>query len=332
MARPYGRDGATRNPPASLVTGLLRDLPRADDESLEQARGAAMARPIRYPLGSGQAEEIALAAGLRPMIRQLLDRRSLDAARARFDKMGFVTGVAPRVYGATRDGWDDTPDELAVDEDGARRALFVGRDRGRIDDAIGCDLAKTDEADRELGRLLGYPRCCVDAFVATSRHRLNTDLYAAAAGRTKTTARPRLNGLDLAVFHYVSWAPCAFDCAPTIAYADAVAARMARWAAFVEAIDDALDAHRLVIVDEVQLSLRGPFDGAALTIRDAWPTARDRHPLADLDPEALEAVARAFALVRRATRLEVGPRGVMLDGALVPGTRRALLVRFGEGR
>ena len=330
MARPYGRDGATRNPPVSLVAALLRELPRGDEAAMEEARSAAISRPITYPLGSGQGEEIALAAGLRPMIRQLLDRRSLDMARARFEKIGFVTGVAPRVYGPTRDGWDDTPDELSDEAAGARRALFIGRDRARIDEAIACDLAKTDEGDRALGRLLGYPRCCVEAFVATSRHRLNTDLYAAAAARTKGAPRPRLNGLDLAVFHYISWAPCAFDCALTGAYADAVAARMARWSSFVTKIDEALDAHRLVILDEVQLSLRGAFDGPALVIREAWPTARDRHPMADLDPDALEAVARIFALVRRAKRLEISPEGLLLDGALVPGTPRALLVRFGD--
>lgn len=330
MARPYGRDGATRNPPVSLVRKMLAELPDVGDAAMNEAIGAATARPITYPLGSGQGEEIALAAGLRPMIRQLLDRRSLEMARARFEKMGLVTGVAPRVYGPTRDGWDDTPDELSEDSKGARRALFIGRDRGRIEEAIACDLAKTDEGDRDLGRLLGYPRCCVEAFVATSRHRLNTDLYAAAAARTKGTPRPRLNTTDLAVFHYISWSPCAFDCGLTIAYADAVAARMARWTAFVARIDDALDAHRLVVLDEVQLSVRGAFDGAALMVREVWPTARDRHPMADLDADSLTAVARVLALVKRAKRLEIGSEGLVLDGAAVPGTRRAMLVRFGD--
>lgn len=331
MARPYGRDGATRNPPVSLVSALLRELPRVDDAPLADARAAAIARPILYPLGSGQAEEIALAAGLRPLIRQLLDSRSLALAQARFEKLGFATGVAPRVYGPTRDGWDDTPDALDIDAPGARRALFIGRDRARIDDAIACDLAKTDEADRDLGRLLGYPRCCVEAFVATSRHRLNTDLYAAAAARTGPSGKPRLNELDLAVFHFISWAPCAFDCALSSAYADAVAARIApRWPAFLAKIDDALDAHRLVVLDEVQLSLRGAFDGATLVIREAWPSARDRHPMADLDPDALEAVARVFAIVRRSKRIEITKDGLAVDGALIPGTRRALLVPFGD--
>ena len=330
MARPYGRDGALRNPPVSLVRAALRDLPVIDLAAIEEAKRAAIARPILYPLGSGQAEEIALAAGLRPLIRQLLDAPSLDQARARFERIGFKTGVAPRVYGPTRDGWDDTPEELHEDERGARRALFIGRDPKAIEEAIACDLAKTDEGDHELGRLLGYPRCCVDAFVATSRHRLNTDLYAAAASRTGAVSHPRLNGLDFAVFHFISWSPCAFDCALSRAYADAVAKRIAaRWPAFLSKIDDALDAHRLVVLDEVQLSLRGAFEGSLLFIEEVWPAARDRHPMVDLDPDALEAVARVLAIVRKTKAIEITSEGLVADGRGVAGTGRAMIVRFG---
>ena len=190
-------------PTGSLVAGLLQELPPVDAADVARARAAAAERPIPYPLGSGQAEEVALAGGLRPLVRQLLDAPSLESARARFERAGFLTGVAPRVYGPTRNGWDHTSESLSPDAPGARRALFVGRDRDRIAQAIEADLAKTDEGDRELGRLLGYPRCCVDAFVATSRHRLNTDLHAATIERTRAgssrygCARSRIGACSL---------------------------------------------------------------------------------------------------------------------------------------
>lgn len=313
------------------MADLLLELPSIGSAEVASARAAAAERPIAYPLGSGQAEEVALAAGLRPLIRQLLDARSLESARARFERAGFCTGVAPRVYGPTRNGWDHTPEALSPGDPGARQALFVGRDRARVEQAIACDLAKTDEADVELGRLLGYPRCCVEAFVATSRHRLNTDLFAATAERTRGRSHPRLNALDLGVFHYISWSPCTFDCAWSLRYADAVAERLLRrHAAFVARIDEALSAHRLVLLDEVQLSVRGAFDGMAVAVEEAWPTARDRHPSAALDPDAHEAVARALAIVRWAKRLEVTMEGVFLDGERVRGTRGAFLVAFGR--
>lgn len=314
----------------NTVASLRDSLSGRAFPGMARARADATERPISYPLGSGQGEEFALSGGLRPLIRQLLDARSLEAAQARFEAAGFVTGIAPRAYGPTHDGWDDTPGPLLDEARGARRALFVGRDLRRIDDAIAADLAKTDEADRELGRLLGYPRCCVEAFVATPIPRRNTALYAAAARNTAGRANARLNGLDLAVFHYISWSPCAFDCNLSAAYADAVAARIGRWyPAFVRRIDQALSAHRLVLLDEVQISVRGGFDGVRVMIDDAWPTARDRHRDAGLDPDALETVATALALVRSATRGAVYPDGLVLDGSLVPGTSGALLVPFG---
>jgi hypothetical protein len=321
---------SSREPTGSLVAGLLQELPPIDAAELDGARAVVSERAIVYPLGSGQAEEVALAAGLRPMVRQLLDARSLASARARFERAGLRTGVAERVYGPTRNGWDHTPEALSPGDPGARQALFVGRDPGRIGEAIACDLAKTDEGDRELGRLLGYPRCCVEAFVGTSRHRLNTELFAAAAERTQGAPRARLNALDLGVFHFISWSPCRFDCAWSLTYADAVAARLVRrHAGFVARVDEALAAHRLVLLDEVQLSLRGAFDGAGVAVDEVWPTARDRHPSAALEPEAHEAVARLLGLARRARRVAVDMEGLRLDGERIRGTQGALLVAFG---
>lgn len=304
------------------------------EEGLEAARAEVASRAIRYPLGSGQAEELALAAGLRPAIRQLLDAASMERARARFERAGFTTVIAPRVYGPTHDGWDDTPTTLAPEAPGARRALFVGRDRARLDEAAACDLAKTDDADRELGRLLGYPRCCVDAFVSTPVPRKNGALHQAAA-RASSAFQPRLNVLDLGIFHFVSWIPCAFDCALSLAYADRVAERVARVdAAFAKAIDAALGAHRWVLSDEVQLSMTGRVERDTLTPTRIWPTARDRHPSATLDPASVEAVTRVLALARAATvrgaRVEIVRGALEIEGEVVPETRGALLVPFGD--
>ncbi|MCC6528034.1 MAG: hypothetical protein IT373_35635 [Polyangiaceae bacterium] len=314
----------------SRVRELARSLPVRDPAAVARARREATERPLRYPVGSGQADDVALGAGLRPLLRQLLEAGPLERERRRYERAGYVVAVAPRVYGPTHDGWDHTPDALDPDAPGARRALFVGRERARVEAAVACDLAKTDAADRELGRLLGYPRCCVEAFVALPPGRQNTELHAAAWAATRGRPEPRLNGLDLAVFHYVSWFPCAFDCPLALAYANAVASRLARLHAdFVAAIDAALAAHRLVLCDELQLSLRGRLEGGALALEEVWPTARDRHPEAALDAPAEEAVARALALVRAAQVLEVTPAGLALDGALLGGTAGALLVPFG---
>jgi hypothetical protein len=307
---------------------MSQRLPVKDARAVELARRDAAARPLDYPVGSGQGEELALAAGLRPMIRQLLSVRVIEGAARRFARFGFVTGVVPRVYGPTHDGWDETLESFDAADPGARQAMFVGRDRAQVEEAVAREMEKSDD---DLGRLLGYPRCCTEAFLETSRQRRNMELYAAALGRTRGRCHPRLNGLDFAVFHYISWSPCSFDCPLSIRYADAVAARLTpRHGAFVEGVDRALGAGRLVLLDEVQLSIRGRTDEAGIHPDQVWATARDRHPSVPLDPGALEAVARALALVRGASRLAVSDEGLRVDGELIDETPGALWVPFGE--
>lgn len=320
--------------PHAALPALFDALPEADDAPLAQALAEIAARPIRYPLGSGQADELSLRAGLRPLMRELLAPRELEVARARYARAGLLSEVAPRVYATTRDGWDHADAPPADDDPRARRALFVGRDRGRIEAAIACDLAKTDEADRELGRLLGYPRCCVDAFVESSSQRKNPDVHRAALERTRGRALPRLNTADLAVFHLVSWYPCAYDCAWSARYADAVAGLVARVdAGFLGRIDAALARHRLVLADDAQLSIDGRLDGrtdgAALALDATWPTACDRHPDAPLEPLPSRVVARALLALRAARTLAIEGDALVLDGRAWPLPSAPLLLPFG---
>jgi hypothetical protein len=306
---------------------LCARLPPADEATLREVD----ARAIAYPLGSGEGEEIALAAGLRPMIRQLLGEADLERERARFERLGLATLIAPRVYAPTHDGWDDTPDPGVVDPRLARQALFIGRDRDAMSEAISADLAKTDEGDRTLGRLLGYPRCCVDAFLSRGKQRKNAHVIEATMKATIGAPQPRLDVLDLAIFHWISWVPCTYRCALSAKYADALAQIVARrHGSFVGAIDEALGVHRLYLFDEVQLSLRGSFDGKKVAIESVWPTARDRHPKATLDHDARQASARLLRLVRSARTLSVDGDAIVLDGARVALSSRPLLAPFGE--
>lgn len=316
-----------------ILADLQQRLPICDPEAVRKARQEAASRPIVYPFGSGQAEEVALASRLRPLIRQLLEAPALERAIERFERAGFLTGIAPLVYGPTQDGWDWATEAPKAGQHGARQALFVGRDRGRIEQAIACDNAKTDDADIELGRLLGYPRCCVEAFVEVSVQRRNTELYEAAGRRTQGKPIFRLNALDLGIFHYISWSPCSYDCGLSAAYADAVATRLTQRSpastTFIARIDEALHAHRLVLCDEVQLSFYGEYQNNVYHPTKVWPTAADRHPNAALADLALDAVARALALVRTSKTITLTSEGLSLDGTLVAGTKGALAIPFG---
>lgn len=314
--------------PLPAVTAALRSLSGGPDARL---LAEVDARDLTYPFGSGQGDEIALRSGLRPLIRELLTEAEAATARARFEAGGFLCAVASRDYGPTRDGWDYTPDPSALPAGHRRRALFVGRDRGRIDDAIASDLAKSDAGDRELGRLLGYPRCGVEAFLDCPPPRKNAALSARSCAATEGALNPRLKVLDLGVFHYLSWYPYSYTCAPSSAYADALARRIeARASHFVRQLDRALGRRRLLLHDEVQLSIDRPLGPEGLSIETARPTARDRPPRSILEPDAREAVACALGLLRTSRRLKVDAGRLFVDDVHVPLPVDVLLAPFGR--
>jgi hypothetical protein len=323
---------------------LIAALDFVDPARVAAARAEALARPIAYALGSGEADEVALYAGLKPLIRQVLPVTQLAAARARFEALGLTIGVAEhRVALPSTEG----------------TVLFVGRDPRQVREAVRCEAAP--DHDRELGRLLGYPRCCVEAYLEVPPPRRNVDAFARARAASEASGgdfAPRLNTVDLAIFHYVSWLPCSFACALSKAFADAVADHIARkhgqflaspgrgaasraprvscppgcrHERFVAAIDAAHAAHRLLVFEDVQISIAGAREGDGVRVDHAWPTARDRHPDATIADEDREAAARVVALVEAAGTVSIVDGVLHAGGEAVLHATDAMLLPFGAG-
>lgn len=312
---------------------LERALPPLPEATRAGMLARVAERAIRYPIGSGQGNELALRAGLRPMMRELIHVAELPGAIARAEAAGFVCEISPLVFGSTHDGWLKRPPAPDGTED--RRPLYVGRDREALRAAIACEVAKTDEGARELGRLLGYPPCCVEAFVGVSRERRAHELWASAWARTTGRPAPRLDVLDLAIFAFVPWYPCAFDCAPSLRFADALAALVHRLQPeLAAAVDRAHARHRLVLAPEVQLSLDGTWAaGRVVGITSVRATACDRDPRARFRPEEHTLVARALAWLGEARTVAVEGRHVIVDGVphdLGVPAPLPLLVPFGR--
>ncbi|MBW2461753.1 MAG: hypothetical protein JRH11_08905 [Deltaproteobacteria bacterium] len=168
-------------------------------------------------------EHIAFRLGFKPALR-LRPGPDLERERARAEARGLATRV--RVGGS------------------GQELLYIARDEERaaaLAEAEALSLCGTDESiegHRELGRLLGYPRCCVQAFVTRitefeSADRGQREDHLAvrdALGRTKI-AHGRLNptpqegGSTL-----ISYYPCRFDCTLSLRYGEAVFGKIAqRW-------------------------------------------------------------------------------------------------------
>ncbi|MBN8615823.1 MAG: hypothetical protein J0L92_34840, partial [Deltaproteobacteria bacterium] len=275
-------------------------------------------RRLPHPLGRGRGASIALEAGLKPMLRELIAVNDLESARARFEADGWRVEVSPLVFGPTHDGWLGRPESRAGTPRPSsldRQPMYVGRDRARLREAIDAERAHTLEGARALGALLGYPSCCVEAFVSHVADRRAVRLWASAAERTPPDAfAARLAITDPNTFAYVSWFPCRFDCVPSIALADALAEIVAReHPDFVRLLDDALGAPRLVLAPEVQLRLQRDGDEERVL-----GTRVFSDPRAPGDPREEAIAARAIALVERARTLSLARGALLIDGARVP--------------
>jgi len=316
----------------ATAASLLSSLPPIDGARAGVLAAAATERDIDYKLGSAEAEEVALLSGLKPLIRQFLRPDALDRSRARFAARGLHVVEAAATF---------------LDPPHPGRVLYAGRDADRVAAAVRADT--TTDMERDLGLLLGYPACCVERFLELRPPRRNVDLLRLALGATASDPRPRLNVCDLGVFHYLSWTPCAFDCAASLAYADQVAWQIAYrhgqalerpdappalcppgcgLLRFVARIDEALGAHRLVVLEDVQVSLVGRLAAGVLHVERAWPTARDRHPRAGLDGAALSASARVADLVA-GRRLAIDGDTLLGDGQPLLRSGDLMLVAFG---
>ncbi|MDP6943581.1 MAG: hypothetical protein QF464_05480 [Myxococcota bacterium] len=167
-----------------------------------------------------------------------------------------------------------------------RCAVYISRDADLAERARTLDrMAEASrEADSavELGGLLGYPDCCIEAFCALPQRWPNRHPIVAAMARTKTF-EPRLNNVALDRFAWIAWFPCRYDCEASLGIADAAAASLDEAIPDqVVAADAALGQPRLYLDDRRQAALQGASrEGDRVTFERLIPLDR---PGQDPDP------------------------------------------------
>lgn len=170
----------------------------------------------------------ALLAGLKPAIRVTTAPERADEVAARFRARGLavIPAAAPVPLGGR-------PTVILYVARAAAEAALV-RDAeapvlpGHASGAAAADLA----AHREVGRRLGFPRCCVEAFGARLSHGVDrlpdgpaglAEDYVAARAAWVPRPDPRLNNLLFAArLKLISFYPCRYDCAVALRFAAAV--------------------------------------------------------------------------------------------------------------
>lgn len=185
----------------------------------------------------------ALEAGIKPALRLSAEPGEMDAMAARYKARGHqVVRAEIRPYGRRREiayvaSTRDVLDELAHLEARLTRPRLTSRE--------------PIECTRAIGERLGYPSCCVEAFIrriaprpwAGARtqllRRMNAITYLGVRDAWVPRGNPRLNSHLLAEGRsLISFEPCRYDCPAAGAVADRIADVVGRedpgWLAFVE--------------------------------------------------------------------------------------------------
>lgn len=178
---------------------------------------------------SGRVHVHGVLAGARPTGRMVVSRSDMDRQVGWLEGLGLgVRVVAP----------DETPEDSDAgpgDPSAGRMPhVFFSRSQERADEAAALERAFVSAEQgakplgahvfaRAMGRLLGYPDCCIEAFVEAGPAASTSDLLRAALRRSGGFDW-RLNCLDpRSPLTLVPHVPCAFDCRPSAALAQKVA-------------------------------------------------------------------------------------------------------------
>jgi hypothetical protein len=163
---------------------------------------------LHESLPPGPFELWSFRAGYKPVAFLTVEPGEVERTLAPFGDVHVVRRERRVAVGA-QDAWDDRRDRGAP-----RVELYVSRERALAERAAELQAdGNPSAALDELGALLGYPRCCVEAFAALPDRRNNTAHRYAAAHRTRTFPWPgSLSNLFVVV---LPWYVCRYDCAPS---------------------------------------------------------------------------------------------------------------------
>ncbi|MBW2462452.1 MAG: DUF483 domain-containing protein [Deltaproteobacteria bacterium] len=133
--------------------------------------------------------------------------------------LGEEVHIERHVRRIARDGRDRWTDDRRSGEPAVE--LFVSRDRGLAKKTATLQLADPTRHAEEIGELLGYPRCCVEAFTTQTGRADNSYDRLQVAARTDRRDRWPWELNDLA-FKVVPFYPCRYDCPAALVLARGV--------------------------------------------------------------------------------------------------------------
>lgn len=186
---------------------------------------ALPADPLRVEVP--RLEVLAYEHGLKPALYLTLPRAEADAFAARFADHHAARVDYLFTYDAVTDVRGRAP---AAPGEGTHVDLFLSRDPGLVARAraIYEDPRGPSEHLAEMGAMLGYPPCCVEAFGALPDRSNNTAIRYAAIARTRRLGLPFAPVLNNLFAYVLPSFPCSYGCPRAAAQAETVLDLLAR--------------------------------------------------------------------------------------------------------
>lgn len=203
-----------------------RGLVAGPEERAAFAEVAPLERDVDAFGSSVHLEEIAFENGDKPVLYLVVPEREVDAVRARH---AGATVVVAR----------EAPSQVAVEGATGRRLyggaagersahVFVSRNPELAARAAKLWEEGSSKNAGAIGELMGYPRCCAQAFVALAERGNNAALVYVTDGRTRALGGTHHFVLNVAVRRLVPFTPCTFGCVRAVPWAERVLSRLPR--------------------------------------------------------------------------------------------------------
>jgi hypothetical protein len=198
---------------AADAHGLVMDAEWV--ERVRDARPLDMDPPIdELP---SNLEEVAFANDDKPVLYLVVPANEVDALHAKY---AGVTIVRREITLSVEHATGRRVYESDVGEKNAH--VFVSKDAALARRAAQLWDEGSSRHALAIGELMGYPACCVAAFVALGERGNNAALTYVTAARSRALGAAFHAVLNSAVRHVIPCTPCSFGCTRAIAWAERV--------------------------------------------------------------------------------------------------------------
>lgn len=158
----------------------------------------------------------------KPVVRQGFYEEELEDIKGFCEKRKLCVETSP--YKVVLVDGSYSNKGIKVKADDPRRGMFFVYISKSRDKAVMADVFEFKNDHRGLGKILGYPDCCIDFFVKNEpvRSRLDNDYVACTLGNSKGVRFPFQTNISKRTYDFtlLNHFPCSFNCQESIRLAE----------------------------------------------------------------------------------------------------------------